>query len=255
MPDSTGQSLGINFPYIFPASQKAAPGKIPTASVQDSFYSLAGGPYPSHSDGPILTASDSLTKVWGNHTLKGGYYLNISGENDNDQINVATVPGGASNQNGTFYFTDNHNDLGATTGISMANLAMGIADSYNEIGQKSYTYWRGLMDEFFVQDSWKINSKLHIDYGIRISILEPYTPAWGNADYFDPASYSLSQCSHGEPCDRERDAWDRQSLQRDGHSGLFSVSRVQRPSTVCLVLSPTPPIAMASSCAGLFAPS
>ena len=71
----------------------------------------------------------------------------------------------------------------------MANLAMGIADSYTEIGQKSYTYWRGLMDEFFVQDSWKVNSKLHIDYGVRISILQPYTPAWGNADYFDPASY------------------------------------------------------------------
>ena len=183
-------TLGITFPYIFPAAQKAQPNKIPTASVQDSFYSLAGGPYPSHSDGPILTASDSLTKVWGNHTFKGGYYLNISGENDNDQINVATVPGGASNQNGTFVFTDNRNGLGATTGVSMANLAMGIADNYTEIGQKSYTYWRGLMNEFFVQDSWKVNSKLHFDFGVRISILSPYTPAWGNADYFDPASYN-----------------------------------------------------------------
>ena len=183
-------SLGITFPYIFPAAQKAAPGKIPTASVQDNFYSLAGGPYPSHSSGPILTASDSLTKVWGSHALKGGYYLNISGENDYDQINVATVPGGASNQNGTFFFTDARTGLGATTTVSVANLAMGIADSYAEIGQKSYTYWHGLMDEFFVQDSWKVNSKFHIDYGVRISILEPYTPAWGNADYFDPASYN-----------------------------------------------------------------
>lgn len=183
-------TLGINFSYIFPASQKAVPGKIPTASVQDSFYSLAGGPYPSHSGGPIFTASDSVTKVWGNHTAKFGGYLNISGENDNDQINVATVPGGASNQNGTFIFTDARSGLGATTGVSMANLAMGIADSYTEIGQKSYTDWQGSMYEVFAQDSWKVNSKLHIDYGLRISILKPYTPAWGNAAYFDPASYS-----------------------------------------------------------------
>ena len=182
-------TLGINFPFIFPASQKAAPGKIPTASVQDNFYSLAGGPYPSHSDGPIFTASDSLTKVWGNHALKVGYYLNYQGEDDNDQINVATVPGGASNQNGTFVFTDNRSGLGATTAVSMANLAMGLADSYTEIGQKSYTYWKGLMNELFVQDSWKVNSRLHVDYGVRISILQPYIPAWGNADYFDPASY------------------------------------------------------------------
>jgi hypothetical protein len=182
-------TLGINFPYIFPASEKAAPGKIPTASVQDSFYSLAGGPYPSHSDGPIFTASDSLTKVWGNHALKAGYYVNYQGEDDNDQINVATVPGGASNQNGTFVFTDSRSGLGATTAVSMANLAMGIADSYTEIGQKSYTYWKGLMNELFVQDAWKVSSRFHVDYGIRISILQPYVPAWGNADYFDPASY------------------------------------------------------------------
>ena len=185
-------SLGITFPYIFPADQKAEPGKIPTASVQDSFYSLAGGPYPSHSDGPIFTASDSLTKVWGNHTFKGGYYLNFSGENDNDQINVATVPGGASNQNGTFTFTDTRSGLGATTGISLANLAMGIADNYNEIGQRAQTYWRGLDNEFFAQDSWQVNRRLHVDYGLRITVLSPYTPAWGNADFFDPATYSAA---------------------------------------------------------------
>jgi hypothetical protein len=185
-------TLGITFPYILPASQKDQPAKIPTVSGVNSFYGLQGGPYPSHSSGPILTVSDSLTKVWGSHTLKGGYYLNISGENDRDQINVSTVPGGASNQNGTFVVSDNHANLGGTTGAAVANLAMGLADSYTEIGQRAQTYWRGRMNEFFVQDSWKVNSKLHLDYGIRISVLSPYTPAWGNADYFDPASYSAS---------------------------------------------------------------
>jgi hypothetical protein len=247
-------SLGITFPYIFPAAQKAAPGKIPTASVQDSFYSLAGGPYPSHSDGPILTASDSLTKVWGNHTLKGGYYLNISGENDNDQINVATVPGGASNQNGTFTFTDARNGLGATTGISMANLAMGIADNYNEIGQKSYTYWHGLMDEFFVQDSWKINSKLHIDYGIRISILDPYTPAWGNADYFDPASYNPSNAPTENP------ATGNVTLGTGNpYNGMVIPGYSAFPSSAAkhgvLGAESNPTDCDGVSCAGLFAPS
>ena len=246
-------TLGINFPYIFPASQKAAPGKIPTASVQDNFYSLAGGPYPSHSDGPILTASDSLTKVWGNHTLKGGYYLNISGENDNDQINVATVPGGASNQNGTFTFTDNHNNLGATTGISMANLAMGIADSYNEIGQKSQTYWRGLLNEFFVQDSWKINAKLHVDYGIRLSFLEPYTPAWGNADYFDPASFNPSNAPAENP------ATGNVILGTGNpYNGMVIPGYSSFPSSAAkhyvLGAEPNPTDCDGTSCAALFAP-
>jgi hypothetical protein len=246
-------SLGITFPYIFPAAQKAAPGKIPTASVQDSFYSLAGGPYPSHSDGPILTASDSLTKVWGNHALKGGYYLNISGENDNDQINVATVPGGASNQNGTFFFTDNRTGLGATTGVSVANLAMGIADSYAEIGQKSYTYWHGFMDELFVQDSWKVNSKFHIDYGVRISILQPYTPAWGNADYFDPASYNPANAPTVNP------STGNVTLGTGNpYNGIVIPGYSSFPSSAAqhgvLGAEPNPTDCDGSTCAALFAP-
>src|ERR1035437_7608419 len=247
-------SLGITFPYIFPAAQKAAPGKIPTASVQDSFYSLAGGPYPSHSAGPILTASDSFTKVWGNHALKGGYYLNISGASDNDQINVATVPGGATNQNGTFTFTDSRSGLGATTGISMANLAMGIADNYNEIGQKSYTYWHGFMDELFVQDSWKVNSKLHLDYGVRISILEPYTPSWGNSDYFDPPSYNPANAPTVNPTTGNVTLGSG-----NPYNGMVIPGYSSFPSSAVqhgvLGAESNPTDCDGSSCAALFAPS
>ncbi len=99
------QTLGINFPYIIPGA-KAAPNKIPSVTVPGDFYGIQGGPYPSHSQGPIYTITDSVTKVWGNHTIKAGVYFNYQGENDNDQINVSTVPGGANNQNGSFVFTD-----------------------------------------------------------------------------------------------------------------------------------------------------
>jgi hypothetical protein len=138
----------------------------------------------------IYTASDSLTKVWANHTIKAGFFFEYSGENDNDQINVDTVPGGASNQNGTFTFTDPRSGLGATSGVGLANLALGLADSYTEIGQKSYTAWRGQMYEEFLQDAWQLNAKLHLDYGFRLTSTAPYYPLWGNSDYFDPASYN-----------------------------------------------------------------
>ena len=190
LPGFNRGSLGINFPYIIPGA-KSAPNKIPTVSVPN-FYGLAGGPYPSHSQGPIYTLSDSVTKVLGNHTFKGGVYIDYQGENDNDQINVATVPGGANNQNGSFVFTDNRSGLNGTAGAGIANLALGLADSYTEIGPRAYTKWTGEMYEGFIQDSWKVTPKLHIDYGVRITSLTPYKPAWGNAAYFDPASYSSS---------------------------------------------------------------
>jgi hypothetical protein len=180
--------FGINFPYIIP-NGKDIPGKIPTVNVPN-FYGLAGGPYPSHSSGPIWTASDALTKIWGNHTIKFGYSMEYSGENDGDQINVATVPGGASDQNGTFTFTDARTGLGATSGVGIANLALGLADSYTEIGPRALTIWRSRMNEAFVQDSWKVNRKLHIEYGVRWTNIQGFHPLWGNADYFDGALYN-----------------------------------------------------------------
>ena len=186
-------SFGINYPYLIPDG-KDLPGKIPTANLNDSFYNLSGGPYPSHSTGPIYTFSDSLTKVWGNHTFKFGFSYEYSGENDGDQINVNTVPGGASNQNGNFNFLDNE-----FSGVSIANLALGLADSYTEIGPRAYTIWRSKMYEAFAQDSWKITPKLHIDYGVRETSILPSAPLWGNSDYFDPSLYDPSQAVALDP--------------------------------------------------------
>ena len=81
--------------------------KIPT------FSDLNGGPYPSHSSGPIYDVSDNLTKVRGNHTIKFGVLYERSGENDFDQINVQGVPGGTNNQNGQFGFTEERRAVAA----------------------------------------------------------------------------------------------------------------------------------------------
>jgi hypothetical protein len=185
------QVFGINYPYLMP-NGKDFPNKIPTVNVPN-FYGLAGGPYPSHSSGTIWTYGDTLTKVWRNHTFKFGYSTEYSGENDGDQINVSTVPGGASDQNGTFTFTDARTGLGATSGVGMANLALGLADSYTEIGPRALTIWRSYMNEAFAQDSWKVNNRLHIEYGVRWSNIQGNHALWGNDDYFDGALYNPSQ--------------------------------------------------------------
>lgn len=190
-------TFGIDFPYIIPGP-KVEENKIPTASVP-TFLSIAGGPYPSHSSGIIYAASDSLTKVLGNHTLKGGFFFDYMGENDNDQINVSTVPGGASNQNGTFYLSDTRTGFGATSGVGMANLALGLADSYTEIGPKAFTVWRGKLFEYFGQDNWQATPRLNLDYGLRLTTIVPPYAQWGNAVYFDPASYDPASAPQVSP--------------------------------------------------------
>src|SRR5260370_40278640 len=105
----------------------------------------------------MWTGGDTLTKVWGNHTFKAGISLEYSGENDGAQINVSTVPGGASNQNGTFTFTDGRTGLGATSGVGLANLALGLPDSYTEMGPRVQTIGRGTKFEEFGQASWTLS--------------------------------------------------------------------------------------------------
>ena len=186
-PGFNRQNFGINYPYIFPDG-KDLPNKVPSIiGLSGGLYNFSAGPYPSHSSGPIYTLADTLTKVWGKHQFKFGFQWERSGENDGDQINVSSVPGGANNQNGQFGFSD-----GAYAGLGVANLALGLASSYTEIGQRAETDYRGYVYEWFAQDSWKITSKLHLDYGVRGTTTVPYKALWGNQVFFDPALYSAS---------------------------------------------------------------
>ncbi len=240
--------FGINYPYLFAA--KDIPGKIPTVNMP-TFYGLAGGPYPSHSSGPIWTGGDSVTKLWRNHTFKFGFAFEYSGENDGDQINVSTVPGGSNNQNGTFTFTDARTGLGATSGIGMANLALGLADSYTEIGPRAYTIWRGWMWEEFAQDSWKVTEKLHIDIGVRISSIQGFHPLWGNADYFNGAMYNPSQAVQVSPTTGN-------VILGTGnpYNGVVIPGFSQFPSSAMgRVLAASSNICDGASCSGLFAPN
>jgi len=186
---------GINYPYLF-AAGKNIPEKIPSIALNGPFGELSGLPYPSSSKGPIYDISDNVTKVAGNHTLKAGFLFERAGQNDYDQINVQGVPGGTNNQNGRFVFQDN---TAGGTGLGIANAAIGKFDTYAELGNRSYTPYRGFMYEWFVQDSWKITPKLHIDYGLRQSIIIPYYSIWRNMAVFDPSYYNPAQAVRVDP--------------------------------------------------------
>ena len=175
---------GINYPYIFP--QKEIFDKVPTIDGVDQFVSIDGGPYPASSTGPIYQFSNNWTNIRGNHTIKFGGYFERAGQNDFDQINVAGTPGGTNNQNGRFVFA---NGTAGGTNVAIGNVAIGLFDTYAEIGERSFTPYRGHMFEWFLQDSWKATPKLRLEYGIRHSIIQPYYSLWRNMVVFDPDSY------------------------------------------------------------------
>jgi hypothetical protein len=189
-------TVGINYPYIFPQG-KLIPTRIPTVNMTN-MSGLSGGPYPSHSSGPIYDLSDSFTWVHNSHTFKFGMLYEKSGENDNDEINVSACPTCTNNQNGQFNFTDTRSGQ-PTSGVAAANAALGLFDTYSELGQRAFTIFRGSMWEGFAQDGWKATQKLHIDYGFRYTVIVPYSALWRNMIVFDPTFYDPSKAVTVDP--------------------------------------------------------
>jgi hypothetical protein len=194
---------GINYPYLFGSATKVVPNKIPTIQLSN-FGTLDGGPYPSRSGGIVYDVGDTITKVWGNHTLKFGGLWEYAGENNYDQISVDnTRPGTTNNQNGLFVFTDARGGSSAspvpTAKAAIANAALGLFDTYGEIGTRSYTLFRGNMIEGFAQDQWRVSPKLVLEYGARYSVMMPYHALWGNQAFFSEKDYNPALAPSVDP--------------------------------------------------------
>jgi len=185
--------FGINYPYIYPGT-KDVDDKIPTIAISN-FSTMDGGPYPASSTGPIFTWSDKVTKILGDHTIKFGVFIERSGENDRDQINVqASVPGASNNQNGKFTFKDSGHPM--ATGLAIANAALGVFDTYAEISRRAYTPYRATGFDAFIQDSWKVVPSVTVEYGVRYQLWPRWYSLWNNIasfepDYYDPANRAV----------------------------------------------------------------
>ena len=166
--------------------------KIPTVQIT-GLSILDGGPYPAWSTGPMYNWSDNFTWIANSaHTLKFGVNFESAQQNNGDQIVVGSnIPGGTNNQNGKFDFLDTGNPQ--TTGLGIANAALGLFNSYGEIGQRAYTLLRSNALEAFAQDTWKVSRTLTIEIGVRYSYYQPWHAKWNDIANFDPHYYDRSK--------------------------------------------------------------
>ncbi len=110
----------------------------------------------------------SLTKVWGAHTSKMGFYNNHSFKAQN------TGGGGVLNlgfQGYVNFGNDTNNAL--DTGFGFANAAVGVFTQYlqqSKLIEGSMIYNN---TEFYLQDNWKVNDRLTLDYGVRFTRQQP----------------------------------------------------------------------------------
>ena len=111
--------------------------------------------------------SDSLSHVFGKHTLKLGGSFHL------DQINIVSN----SINNGSFVFQ------GTETGSDFADYLLGIATTYEQ-GDARPFYLRNKYIGAFAQDSWQVRPNLVLNYGLRWDVLPPWREKYNQLQTF-----------------------------------------------------------------------
>jgi hypothetical protein len=132
------------------------------------------------------TANLSLTWVKNNHTYKFGSEMRIEG--------IPTTL--FSNTNGVYNFradetglpsTQGQNLQGGTVGVPYASFMLGLVDSVT-ISQPPILRMGKNMWGFFAQDTWKVNRKFTLDYGLRYDYGTYPKEQYGRIPDFSPTT-------------------------------------------------------------------
>ena len=145
-------------------------------------------PYPG-----ILNTSETwdlsvnLTKVKGRHTLKAGMYYTHAYKGEPDGA-------GSSASLGTISFQqDAVGTNPCDTSFGFANAAMGCFSSFQQASkfvEVAYIYYNL---EGYLQDNWKVNDKLTLDYGVRLVRVGPAYDRFAQATNFLPEEWASAQ--------------------------------------------------------------
>ncbi len=123
---------------------------------------------------------DNVTKVFGAHNLKFGFYADRTRQDHNLG---AAVEGRLT--------TDE--SWGSTTGDEFGDILTERYKSFEQASRDVAALWRFWDAEWYAQDSWKVSRRLTLNYGARFSWLQPWNEIRGQASTFDPAAYNPSQ--------------------------------------------------------------
>jgi hypothetical protein len=133
---------------------------------------------------PTFIVNDAVTWVKGTHTLKVGMeWRKIMG---NIHAN--------GNEAGSFAFGDGATSiLGVNSGSPVASFLLGAADSASVAYRSvSSTYPRQHAWIWHAGDTWRMNNKLTLDYGLRWDYYSPSSEKYDRLSFFDPTGANPS---------------------------------------------------------------
>ena len=162
----------------------------------------------------------------GPHTFKVGVVVEYSGQDDFDQINVRRYPAAPTTRTAA---SSSLNDTAGvnSTGVAIANAALGMFNNYAEIGQRALTKWRSLGDGP-VRPGLLASDEEPDRRGWRaLRVWPPWYSTTNNIATFDPAAYDTANQAVVNPSAGR--IVSRPSLQRHRASGRRIRGRWERP--------------------------
>jgi hypothetical protein len=159
------------------------PNTLPTFAPAG--YQQIGSPANTASDfsTSVTQIADSLTWLKGRHTLKLGLDWRW------ERLNVIQPPW----PTGSFTFTTVGSDLPgvAGTGNAFASFLLGQVQTFAIDLQQTDIQARARIQEYFIQDDWKISERLTLNPGLRYTLNFPSTEINGQTAVFNLRSRRL----------------------------------------------------------------
>ncbi len=153
---------------------------IPYVTITN-FAGFQGPNFALMSPSTDIQFTDTLSVTLGSHLIKAGALF------IRDRVD----------QNGRPYYTGNitFNASGTptSTGNALADALLGNFKSYSEASADPVGFFRFSQPEAFVQDSWKVNSKLSLEIGVRYQYMQPMYTQANNMANFSAGLYNPAQ--------------------------------------------------------------
>jgi len=167
-------------------------------------FAVDTGYAPWNQANPTYSLRDDLSKTWGKHTLQVGFEATYAQQNELSAAtgsNSGDLQGLLTFSNQQSRYTSGNAFADFLAGPSaVSNVASTSANLYTRTAIKSYTqdsgqkkyYNRYKAAEFYLQDDFRVNSRLTFNLGIRASLFGTWYNAEGTAYNWRPENFDKS---------------------------------------------------------------